>query len=540
MYIKNAMKRNKFICIYIFILLVSIITILFGLSKENFNRKNNYEDFEDNWYSSKKEVNLEKLYKYDEVTKKLPKMKKDEHLYIFVKNIMVDVYIDNEKVYSYKDYNKELFGKTPGTYFIDLHINRDYSEKEIKLKIDDVYKDKSGQIASIYFGNSGNIVSNFIFNHLAGIILSVVIIFIGIIYFSLYFILRSHRLTSSRLFNLGIFAIVIGLFMLTDSKCLQMLSGYEYIYHMISRKCMLLVVLPILQFLGRAYQNSSNKKIINGLTILGIANCIICYLLSIFNICDYHQTLIFTHMLFMICISYIIYLCIKSLISRNKNERIHNIGLLGICIGSLIDLTLFRFFAVVESAFFTRLGVLAFLCLEGYQFSQDFLYLYRNQQRTALLQKLAYEDGLTSLLNRTSFINDMERLKDSNKGLIAIFDINDLKKINDKFGHVEGDNLILKVSSTLNEHFSKIGKCYRIGGDEFIFISEENIEKEFNKIYKKLLSDLNKYNKNSDKKYQIGLAMGYTLIDEKTKIKEAYKLADKNMYKNKNQMKKNK
>lgn len=526
--------------IYVFLLIISIITVCIGLKDEKFTKQNKYKDFEDNWYSEKEEVNLEEIYKYKEVTKKLPKMEKDEHLYIFVKSIMVDVYIEDEKIYSYKDYNKNLFGKTPGSYFIDLHINRNYSEKEIKLKVDNVYNDSSGKIASVYFGNSGNIVSEFVFKHLSGIILSVVIIFIGIIYFSLYFILRMHKLTSMRLFNLGVFAIFIGLFMLTDSKCLQILSGNEYAYHMISQICMLLIVVPIMQFLGRAYQSSSNKKIINALSILGIMNFVICYILNLINICDFHEAIFITHGTYILCVIYILYLCIKSLIHKNKSERIHNIGLIFICIGSIVDIILFYFFAVVESSFFTRLGVLIFLCLEGYQFSQDFLYLYRNQQRTSLLQKLAYEDGLTSLLNRTSYINDVEKLKNNDKGLIAIFDVNDLKKVNDKYGHTEGDNLILTVSSAINEYFSKIGKCYRIGGDEFVFISEENIENEFNKTYKKLINYLNRYNKNSDKKYKIGIAMGYSLITKENKIENAYTLADKNMYKNKKQMKKNK
>lgn len=537
---KDAMKKNKFISIYIIISIISIITKLFGISTEKFKNEKNYEDFSDNWYSNNEVVNLNKLYKYDEVSKKIPKMDEDKHLYIFVKSIMVDVYIDDEKIYTYEDYNKNLFGKTPGSYFIDLHISREYSEKEITLKVDNVYNDKSGRIASVYFGNSGDIVSDFIYKHLSGIIFSVIIIFIGLLYFSLYFILRKSNLTSVRLFTLGLFAIFMGIFMLTDSKCLQLLTGSEYLYHMITETCMLLIVVPLVQFLGRAYKSSSNRNIINFLTILAIANFIICYFLNLINVYDYHESLFITHFTYLLSVIYIFYLCIKSLINRNKKEKIHNIGLLFICFGCVADIILFRFFSVVESSFFTRTGVLIFLCLEGYKFSQDFLYSYRSRQRNDFLQKLAYEDGLTSLLNRTSFNNDFDNLKDSNKGLIAIFDVNDLKKVNDKYGHLEGDNLILTFSSALNEYFSNIGKCYRIGGDEFAFLSDENVEEQFKKTYKKLTNYLNKYNSNSDKKYKVSAAMGYSIINKEIKIEEAYKIADDNMYLNKNEMKKNK
>lgn len=539
-HIKRERKINKFIYIYVLILIISIATICIGLKIGNTPRKENYIDFSNNWYTNNTKANLEELYKYDEVSKKLPEMENDQHLYIIVKSIMVDVYIGGEKLYSYKDYNKEFFGKTPGTYFIDLHLSKKYSNKEIKLKIDNVYQDTSGKITSAYLGNSGNIISNFIFNHLSGIIFSVVIIFIGVGYFSLYFILKMHKLISMRLFNLGMFAIFIGLFMLTDSKCLQILSGNEHVYHMISEICMLLVVVPIMQFLGRAYENSSSKKIIDSLTFLGIINFAICYLLNLVNIFDYHESLPLTHFTYIICIIYILYLCIKSLINKNKKEIIHNIGLLLICFGCLFDIIIFHFFAKVETTFFIRLGVLAFLCLEGYQFAQDILEIHRNQQRTALLQKLAYEDGLTRLLNRTSFMNDFDKLKNASQGLIAIFDVNGLKKVNDKYGHAEGDNLILTVSSALNENLSSIGKCYRIGGDEFVFISEDIIETQFKKATKKITSYLNRYNKNSDKKYTVSVATGYSIINDKIKIDQAYKIADDNMYKNKVQMKKKK
>lgn len=527
--------------IYFFTIIISVVTICLGLKKENFVRNNEYINFTEDWYSDNEKININEIYKYDEISKIIPDLDNDKRMYLIVKSMLVDVYIEDEKIYSYEDYNKEIYGKTPGTYFIDLNINKDYSGKEIKLKLNNVYNDKSGKITNIYLGNSGNIVSNFVSEHLSGIIFSTIIIFIGMIYLALYFVLRKHKLTSIRLFNLGLFALFMGIFMFTDSKCLQVLSGNEYIYHVISQVCMLLIVVPIMQFIGRAYENICNKKVINILSIIGVINFGICFCLNIFNICDYHESLIFTHITYILCILYIFYLCIKSLIDKNKKGKYHTIGFLFICICCLLDIVLFHFFSIVESSFFTRIGVLAFLCFEGYQFSLDFLILYKGQQRAALLQKLAYEDGLTGLLNRTSFMNDMQILKNSKEGLVAVFDVNGLKKVNDNYGHTEGDNLILTMSNVMKEYLTKLGNCYRIGGDEFVFISsQKNIEGKFKTAYKNLLSYLNSYNKNSGKKYDVSFAMGYSNISDDININEAFNLADEKMYKNKAEMKKKK
>lgn len=50
---------------------------------------------------------------------------------------------------------------------------------------------------------------------------------------------------------------------------------------------------------------------------------------------------------------------------------------------------------------------------------------------------------------------------------LILFDLDDLKKINDTHGHAVGDEAIKKAFDILNEIFKDYGECYRIGGDEF-------------------------------------------------------------------------
>lgn len=42
------------------------------------------------------------------------------------------------------------------------------------------------------------------------------------------------------------------------------------------------------------------------------------------------------------------------------------------------------------------------------------------------------------------------------------------------YGHIKGDELIKSVADCLQNNLSDLGKCYRIGGDEFVFISKDN------------------------------------------------------------------
>ena len=87
----------------------------------------------------------------------------------------------------------------------------------------------------------------------------------------------------------------------------------------------------------------------------------------------------------------------------------------------------------------------------------------------------AYVDGLTHLNNRTSYeeyICLLETRMKENQDLVysvIVFDINQLKVINDDYGHEKGDELIVSIAGDIRESFDG-HRIYRIGGDEFVCI----------------------------------------------------------------------
>ena len=52
-----------------------------------------------------------------------------------------------------------------------------------------------------------------------------------------------------------------------------------------------------------------------------------------------------------------------------------------------------------------------------------------------------------------------------------MFDLNNLKTVNDTMGHQKGDEMIKRVADVMSASLGKYGQCYRVGGDEFVFIS---------------------------------------------------------------------
>ena len=76
-----------------------------------------------------------------------------------------------------------------------------------------------------------------------------------------------------------------------------------------------------------------------------------------------------------------------------------------------------------------------------------------------LLSRLAYRDGLTDLLNRTSYMEELKRLDASHNFhvLLALYDVNNLKYVNDTYGHQSGDEMIRRVADTLLAHLGSLG-----------------------------------------------------------------------------------
>ena len=195
----------------------------------------------------------------------------------------------------------------------------------------------------------------------------------------------------------------------------------------------------------------------------------------------------------------------------------------------------------MDSTFFTRIGVLLFMICEATQLLSGFLLEYKKVIKSQFLEKLAYQDGLTELFNRTSYTEEIKSLENKHIGpvLIAFFDINNLKVVNDTLGHALGDELLLTFADTFKQSFSGLGKCYRIGGDEFVFISTgNNVEKNFSLALSSMQYKLNVINTGHDLPFKVEVASGYSVwTDDSVMLADVIQEADSNMYANKKKMK---
>lgn len=99
--------------------------------------------------------------------------------------------------------------------------------------------------------------------------------------------------------------------------------------------------------------------------------------------------------------------------------------------------------------------------------------LHTLQARTRVLQDEACRDAMTGLLNRRGLYTIAESLRQEALSAVYLFDLDDLKKFNDEYGHVEGDHLILHFASLLRAHTRADDVLVRLGGDEFLVVMRQ-------------------------------------------------------------------
>lgn len=151
--------------------------------------------------------------------------------------------------------------------------------------------------------------------------------------------------------------------------------------------------------------------------------------------------------------------------------------------------------------------------------------------RIAQLTYWGGTDSKTKVFNKNRYVEMVEEYYPQIEQVAVLFwDLNNLKKINDKYGHAMGDMAIEKLSSALSAHSDDRCRVYRIGGDEFLLIIENPEQEEPEAVIRSIQERLKAGNVNAEVKVSsaVGLAFG-TGAD----ILEVVKTADACMYENK-------
>lgn len=166
-------------------------------------------------------------------------------------------------------------------------------------------------------------------------------------------------------------------------------------------------------------------------------------------------------------------------------------------------------------------------------YAQMQLSLFKMRKEQEYLKDQVYKDPLTGCLSYRDFEKTVQEYLKRVGGRVAVIfmDMDNLKPINDKYGHDAGDQLIIEFSGTIKEVLGNTGLIFRKGGDEFVVIRPFTSRDELKGFYSTLFARLSRVRIIGKTLTNISCSMGIAIApDDSAQPAELVKMADMAMY----------
>ncbi len=152
----------------------------------------------------------------------------------------------------------------------------------------------------------------------------------------------------------------------------------------------------------------------------------------------------------------------------------------------------FPAFGIIQLKFLAAFGVVAFFSGFAYNLILEYEEIH---QKVRIAHKRSITDKLTGAYNR----GILEELSVSERDTFVYIDIDDFKRINDKYGHVTGDEVLKKLVTIIKSHIRSNDIVVRMGGDEFLVILKNCGEEKAYELINKIADDFSNINELSPK-----------------------------------------
>lgn len=447
----------------------------------------------------------------------------------------IRAYVDQELLYEAGFYPKPAFGRIFGSAWHFIPIPQDAQGKTIRLEITIPYAKRTTDINGVLLGPKSAIVLQILKSNLTTLAFCITTFLLGVFFILIYGVLRKKRAgqKNQAYLYLALFVLLASVWALTDSKLMQFYVGQSPPWYLLSFVVFMLLPVPFLLFIREF--SLHGRRFLDILCLLFLLNFAVILILYVTDIADLIFTVICTHVLIFVAVGYVVALCIREK-RRYANAEMREIiwGLWVLGATSVIAIAQFYISDRTENSQFFRYGVLlfiVFLSVAAFRRNQK---LFDAEAEAKVFRRLAYIDVLTQMSNRNAFDQQMHQLLDEAPHAeplgFLMFYLNNLKKMNDTYGHEEGDRLIQSAAACIQQIFSALGNCFRIGGDEFAVILLGRTEKQIQAGLEAFEKKIQEHN--AAHTHKIDVAYGYALADrvDAQQIKAVLRQADQRMY----------
>ena len=450
--------------------------------------------------------------------------------------LLFRVYLDDQMIYEFSPDIPAYYGKYYGDYTHFVNIPYFKGTGHLRIEYEALAENNRSNFRNARMTEGNDYMRSGVGAGIFEFALCFSTCIIGIIIIIMGLIFHTRRNGMIETVSLGTISILVACFLMSSTKIWQLLFMDSAMPRLTEFIALALIPIPVTLF-AEAYSDSLEKKFAPVICGTSFIMFILIWGFMFTGYRDYSALLI--PMLVVILISMIL-LIAAFISSRHKKEvnlRRHLsliIAFLILMITGSMDTFLYYFHKENYTVQTVIYGLGVFTCMLMIYETNNIIAINKKNVEADAMYRLARVDGLTGLANRLAF-DEAEKEMESDEGSVASFtllDINDLKLVNDQYGHSEGDRHIRSAADIIASSFGKYGQCFRIGGDEFFtIIKGEGHHSKVIEAVSEMTAQIERYNREEKPPVPLRIACGTASYENGLNtVSESEKLADSRMY----------
>ena len=413
----------------------------------------------------------------------------------------------------------------------------------ICLELDPLIKGSRGELNEVYIGDRAEILYRLIKNRSDKLYLGLTLCIFG----TIVLLLGITTLTKAdngkldlTLIYLGLTDFSLGIWQLEESRILQFFFGSQPLHWCLEYMLQFLILCFALMF-TRSLTPPRMRGMTNVFTGIVLYFAVLQLGLQFTGTVQITSSAVMLYVMFISICVYISYLIMFTM--RFSSRFLKSI----FCISMGVSILMFALVILLRSSrsktwtdFWMTIALIFMFFSLTVVVYQKTVEKFEKIKEAQLYEKLALVDFNTGVSSKTAWFYLVEKFDyEEHMGRIyclIMFDMNNLKKLNDTLGHLVGDKVIKAFCDCMRETFGGKGEIYRIGGDEFICLLEDLDEDEV----RALLAEFDRKvanQKESEQKFTVAYGWAMFKPHSREDFVQAQQRADSLMYDMKKRMK---
>jgi diguanylate cyclase len=385
--------------------------------------------------------------------------------------------------------------------------------KEISITYSSPYDAMSGTVNEVHYGSTASLYAHLFRTYGYRLMVGIFVLIVGLIMMFASLLVKKGE--GLRYTYIGLFSTLLSFWILAESRLLQLFTGNEFILGSLAYLSLAIFPIPLLYYLKsniiRVYKKSYQ-------VFIGIfyTQSVLITVFHAFDIADYFESVIYTQV-FLVAGMVMILTTLALEIYKHQNKDALRITkyFIFILIFLLIELINFLLGNFEDTSVFALTGIGLSMLFMLINYIRYLISRMKLSYEKEFYERLAYHDWMTGGMNRLKFERDFEIYFSDpvlkKKLRLIYFDFDDLKKVNDVHGHLEGDKVIRRGFEIIESIFKDVGSCYRIGGDEFACLVLDTNDEMYQIKVKKLRTDIDMFSKELN--YTFRISIGTAVVD---------------------------